>query len=123
MRVHDAVCLERTDAEVDRCRRIPDQHLRRVGGRLAVDRLELREAREDRRLGPCWLAQLAIHGDVRLDARGRHVELLFSAAVCGPGVDDVRNGEQCNEGAHASWFGLQLCDSRTARAHWQREIW
>ena len=59
----------RDDAEVDRVRRVPDQHLGALLGRPAVDRLVLVEAIEDGRLPPDRLVQLAVHLDRGFNAR------------------------------------------------------
>ncbi len=83
-RVHGAVRLERANADVQRGRRIPDQHLRRIGRGDAVERRELREAGEQRGLLPDRFVEHTVdHRDARLalDARNVDLELIVTSDV------------------------------------------
>src|SRR5207253_7869756 len=89
--------LESTYAEVDRCRRVPDQHLRRIGGRNPVVGGELGESGQYGRLLPHRFRQRAVDGDVGLDAGDADVELVVAAAV-----DDGGSGGEDEAGLHGS---------------------
>ena len=79
--MHVPVRLECPDAEVDRVRRVPDEHLGRVGGRDAVHRRILREAAEHRRPRPLGLVQHAIDRRSRIESRRMDVEIAGAAVV------------------------------------------
>jgi hypothetical protein len=102
-RVDRAVPLVRAYAEVDRRRRVPDQDLRRILGRNAVDRRELREPGQEGGLPPHRLVEPTVDLDVGLQARDPHLELTLPTAVdrvrwrragAGQGVREQHDGEQ-----------------------------
>src|SRR5204863_72289 len=77
---HVAVHLECADAEIDRVRRIEDEHLRRIRGRAAIHRPVLREAFEHRGLAPHIFIERAVQPyRGRLDAGNVHVDLTEAA--------------------------------------------
>jgi hypothetical protein len=63
------VRLARANAEVDRRRRVPDQHVGRVGGGNPVLRVELRKIAQPGCSGPGRLVEHAVDLDARVDPR------------------------------------------------------
>ncbi|OLC98218.1 MAG: hypothetical protein AUJ00_00045 [Gemmatimonadetes bacterium 13_1_40CM_3_70_6] len=80
---HGAVRLEGAHAEVDRVGRVPDEHLRRVGGGARVHRPVFGEAGEHRGLLPHRLVEAAVDRDRGVDAREADVEPARAAVVDG----------------------------------------
>jgi hypothetical protein len=76
-----AMQLEGADAEVDRIRGVPHQHLRRVHRRHAVVRGVLRKARQQRRARPRRIAEVAVDHDVGVESWNPHVQLALAARV------------------------------------------
>jgi hypothetical protein len=88
-----AVQLEGADAEVDRAGGVPDEHLRRVGGGHAVVGRVLREARQDRGVGPHRVLQVSVNERGGFEPRNLHVELPRAARVDAERVGGEGEGE------------------------------
>src|SRR5438874_3128652 len=69
-RVAAAVWLEGANPEVDRRRRVPDEHLSRIGSRPLVDRRVERESGEPRDIAPLRLVEDSVDPHLAVAAFG-----------------------------------------------------
>jgi len=122
---HVAVDLAGPDPEPDGVGCVPDADLGGLLGRPAVHRLILREAGQDRRLGPDVLVQPAVGNGPGVDSGDRHADVAGAAAVVGQRIgalgEDRKGQKRCqvHGGGNLSPAGPPAHGGAIHRRRWE----